>query len=75
MRMLMDYSGYHWIVSIHVPQLNVCVVTVGQIQALPTTVEHVARETQCDPQLSKVYRFVTKGWPAKIQEKMKPYWS
>ena len=37
--------------------------TVGQIQALPTTVDHIVKETQYDTVLRKVYQYVVQGWP------------
>lgn len=52
-----------------------CVFTIGQIQALPTTVEHIARETQRDSKLSRVYRYVIDGWPKEILEDLRVFMS
>ncbi|XP_058465077.1 uncharacterized protein K02A2.6-like [Malaya genurostris] len=38
-------------------------VAVDTVDALPLTFRNVARSTQADPVLRKVYRFITDGWP------------
>ena len=50
-----------------------CVFTIGQIQALPTTAEHIARETQRDSKLSRVYRYVIDGWPKEVSEDLRVF--
>ena len=47
---------------------------VGQIQALPVTAEQVASATRTDVVLSKVYNYVTQGWPSIVEEETQPYW-
>ena len=48
--------------------------TVGQILALPVTVEHVEAMTRQDPLLHRVYSYVRNSWPASVSEDLKPYW-
>ena len=67
--MLMHYLDFQWTIIL-VPQ---CVLTIGQIQALPVMAEHIARQTQYDPLISKVYRFVVNGWPNEIPDELKPF--
>ena len=50
-----------------------CFYTIGQIEALPTTVDHIARETQRDPTLKQVYRYTISGWPNEISKDLKPF--
>lgn len=47
---------------------------VGQIQAPPVTAEQVASATRTDVVLSKVYSYVTQGWPSNVEEETQPYW-
>ena len=50
-----------------------CLYTIGQIEALPTTVNHMAKETQRDPVLSRVYRYTISGWPTEFSKELKPF--
>ena len=47
---------------------------IGQVQALPVVAEEIAAATRTDPLLSKIYRYVQKGWPCKITDEERPYW-
>ena len=55
------------------PGTSECSYTIGQIQALPTTCDQIARETQRDPVLSQVYHNVIHGWPVETPENLKPF--
>ena len=46
---------------------------IGQIQALPVTVERVQTATRQDPVLSKVLLYAREGWPTELPEEYKPY--
>ena len=46
---------------------------IGQVQALPVTSEDIERATRCDPVLSKVYRYIGRGWPSQVNEELKPF--
>ena len=46
---------------------------IGQVQALPVTSQDIRNATRRDPVLSKVYRYVEKGWPSQVDEELKPF--
>ena len=48
--------------------------TIGQIQALPVTVERVETATRQDPLLSSVCHYVRNGWPLSVSDELMPYW-
>ena len=61
-----------------------CISTVGhtqepalynihQIESLPVTSSQLATATRSNPVLSKLYRFITKGWPRKFDKRLKPF--
>ena len=49
------------------------VFTIGQIQALPVTVEQIATATRQDAVLSRVLHFVREGWPAEVSKELEPF--
>ena len=49
------------------------VFAVSQMQALPMSVARLRRATRNDPLLSRVYRYVQRGWPDRIPESLKPF--
>ena len=48
--------------------------TVGQILALPVTVERVEAMTRQDPSLRCICSYVRHSWPFSVPEDLKPYW-
>ena len=48
---------------------------IGQIQALPVTVDCLVKATRQDPILSQVLQYVKNGWPAKTPEEYKPFYN
>ena len=48
---------------------------VAQVDSLPVTAEQLGRATQQDPLLSKVLHFTQSGWPQKVPEHLKPFWT
>jgi len=46
-----------------------------QLGSLPVTAAQLRIATETDPELSKVYQFVTKGWPHSVAPQFKPYWT
>ena len=46
---------------------------IHQIESLPVTSSQLATATRNDPVLSKLYRFITKGWPRKFDKRLKPF--
>ena len=53
---------------------EVMVFNICQIEALPITNQQLERATRNDPLLSKVLRYTQHGWPARVEDKFKPYW-
>ena len=46
---------------------------IGQVQALPVTVQDIQKATRRDALLSKVYRYVQGGWPSHVVDELRPY--
>ena len=46
---------------------------IGQMQALPVTVERLQTATRQDPLLSKLLMYVREGWPTEVPEECRPY--
>ncbi len=46
---------------------------LNQIESLPVTSSQLAMATRNDPSLSKLYRFITQGWPGKVDTRFKPF--
>ena len=51
------------------------VFNVLQIETLPVTAQSVQQATRKDIILSKVHYYTQKGWPAEIQDSLKPYYT
>ena len=56
-------------------QDEVSIFNISQVQALPVTVKHVQVATRRDPVLSKVVTYIMSGWPDKVSDDFKPYYS
>ena len=51
------------------------VFSVAQLESLPVTAEQLrAAATGCDQILGKVLLLTQKGWPANMNDNLKPYW-
>ena len=46
---------------------------VGQVQALPVTVQDIQQATRRDATLGKVYKYVQQGWPKQVSEELLLY--
>ena len=46
---------------------------IGQVQALPVTLQHIQKATQRDVILSKVFCYVIEGWLHHVPGELKPY--
>ena len=57
------------------PSSTEATFVIGQIQALPVTVDCPIKATRQDPGLSQVLQYVKSGWPAKTSEEYKPFYS
>ena len=51
------------------------VFNIGQIDKMPVTNQQLERATRKDPILSKVLHYTKRGWPERVEEELKPYWS
>ena len=49
------------------------VLLTKQLEDLPVTSEHIRTWSRKDPILSRVIRYVNKGWPKNLDQKVKPY--
>lgn len=54
---------------------EVSVFNVAQISVLPVSVVQVCKATREDPVLSKVVSYLKSGWPLKLHDLVKPYFS
>ena len=54
---------------------EVSVFNVSQISVLPVSVAQVCKATRADPILSKVIHYLRSGWPMKVPNVLKPYFS
>ena len=52
-----------------------CAFIIGQLQALPVTVEWLGATTRNDPLLSKVHLYVREGWPSELPCEFNPFQS
>ena len=46
---------------------------IGQVQALPVTVQDIQQATRRDATLGKVYKYVQQGWPKQVSEELLLY--
>ena len=46
---------------------------IHQVESLPVTGKQLANSTQTDDILSKVHKYITKGWPQQVDSVLKPY--
>ena len=51
------------------------IFNIGQIEALLVTAKAVQKATRSDPILSKVLHHTKRGWPAHVQDALKPFFS
>ena len=51
------------------------VSNIGQIDKMPVTNQQLERATRKDPTLSKVLHYTQRGWPERVEEELKLYWS
>jgi len=51
------------------------VFNVSQISVLPVSVIQVCKATRADPVLSKVVHYLRSGWPMKVPDVVKPYFT
>ena len=49
------------------------VLLIKQLEDLPVTSEHICTWSRKDPILSRVIRYVNKGWPKNLDQEVKPY--
>ena len=54
---------------------DVSVYNVSQISILPVSVVQVGKATRADPVLSKVVHYFKSGWPVKVPDTLKPYFT
>ena len=46
---------------------------IGQVQALPVTVQDIQQATRRDATMGKVYKYVQQGWPKQVSEELLLY--
>ena len=51
----------------------VTMFNIGQVQALPVTVQDIQQATRRDATLGKVYKYVQQGWPKQVSEELLLY--
>ena len=54
---------------------EVSIFNVSQIRVLLVSVVQVCRATRADPILSKVVHYLKTGWPVKVSDALKPYFT
>ena len=54
--------------------LDPTVFNIAQLQVLPISAADLMAVTRSDPILSKVLRYLRKGWPEQIPDTLLPYW-
>ena len=69
----MVFLDSHWIPT-EMQLWTVLTLMIGQIQAMSVTAEQVQATTHHDPVLSQVFLYVQEGWPAKVNDKYKPFY-
>ena len=64
--------------ALMVEQMDDHPVTARQIEQMddhPVTARQIATWTRRSPELAMVHRYILEGWPEKVQEELKPYWT
>lgn len=72
--MLMPYLVYHSLISLLWVTLTNRLCSTLLSDALPVQASTVMMATRDDPLLSRVLRYVRRGWPDEVQEVLRPHW-